>query len=70
MNSCLFHYFTSPCSAVFDNKVFNLLNLRNLGQNGFPVLPHKGLKTVVELKAHNNPALKDFPLAEVLAPLM
>ena len=37
---------------------------RNLGHGGFAVLPHKGLKTIVELKAHNNPALKDFPLAE------
>ena len=29
------------------------------------MLPSKGLKTIVELKAHNNPALKDFPTAEV-----
>ena len=30
------------------------------------MLPSKGLKTIVELKAHNNPALKDFPTAEVI----
>lgn len=38
---------------------------RNVGQNHFEVLPHQGLKTIIELKAHNNPKLKDFPSAEV-----
>ena len=37
---------------------------RNVGQNHFKVLPHQGLKTIIELKAHNNPKLKDFPSAE------
>ena len=38
---------------------------RNVGQNHFTELPHQGLKTIVELKAHNNPNLKEFPRAEV-----
>ena len=48
---------------IFQDK--NISSCRNLGQNSFAVLPSKGLKTIVELKAHNNPALKDFPTAEV-----
>jgi hypothetical protein len=40
---------------------------RNLGQNRFAHLPHQGLKTLVELKAHNNPNLKDFPAAQVIS---
>ena len=46
---------------ICDKNIF----CRNLGQNSFAVLPSKGLKTIVELKAHNNPALKDLPTAEV-----
>ena len=37
-----------------------------MGLNHFEVLPHQGLKTIIELKAHNNPNLKDFPSAEVI----
>ena len=36
---------------------------RNLGENNFPKFPTKGLKNVVDLKSHNNPALVDFPQA-------
>ena len=42
-----------------------LVNFRNVGQNQFNILPHQGLKTIIELKAHNNPELKEFPKAEV-----
>jgi len=41
----------------------NLKDL-NVGQNHFSVLPYQGLKTLIELKAHNNPELKEFPMAE------
>ncbi|KAK4296608.1 hypothetical protein Pmani_030906 [Petrolisthes manimaculis] len=33
----------------------------NLGDNQFPVLPQRGLKQVVSIKAHNNPYLRVFP---------
>jgi len=36
----------------------------NVGQNHFNELPDQGLKTIIELKAHNNPELKEFPKAE------
>merc|ERR1719367_1838777 len=53
-------------SEIHEDAFLPLNNLKdlNLGQNSFPMLPSKGLKTIVELKAHNNPALKDFPTAE------
>ena len=41
------------------------LHFRNLGKNSFGELPHQGLKTLLELKTHNNPSLKDFPGAQV-----
>ena len=33
--------------------------------NSFTLLPDQGLKTLVEIKTHNNPNLKEFPGAQV-----
>jgi hypothetical protein len=51
---------------LFPNQII-FAPFRNLGQNRFAHLPHQGLKTLVELKAHNNPNLKDFPAAQVIS---
>lgn len=53
-------------TEIHEDAFLPLNNLKdlNLGQNHFPVLPYQGLKTIIELKAHNNPELKEFPKAE------
>jgi len=53
-------------TEIHEDAFLPLNNLKdlNVGQNNFPFLPYQGLKTIIELKAHNNPMLKEFPKAE------
>lgn len=55
-------------TEINEDAFADCTNLRdiNLGVNNFPKFPTKGLKNLIEIKTHNNPALTEFPTAKEL----